>query len=87
MKERERATPRYIDGVAYFIDFVVKNGGGEEKFSCPCNKCENGRLLDIKDIHFHLLRHGILQSYTIWCFHGEKDSTNVNLEPTMENIE
>ena len=22
MKERERATPRYIDGVAYFIDFL-----------------------------------------------------------------
>ncbi|KAM7485936.1 hypothetical protein LguiA_001945 [Lonicera macranthoides] len=82
MKERDRGKSQYIKGVAEFLSFIVENGGGEEKFSCPCNKCENGRLLEIKDIHFHLLRYGILQSYTFWHFHGEKESTNVETNTT-----
>ena len=27
------------------------------------------------------------QSYTFWCFHGEKESSNVKVEPTTENVE
>ncbi|KAM7507894.1 hypothetical protein LguiA_018347 [Lonicera macranthoides] len=86
MKERERGNARYIEGIANFMDFVAKNGGGGDMFSCPCTKCENGRLLKIEDIHFYLLQNGMLQSYTFWRFHGEKESSNVKVEPIIENV-
>ncbi|GJX21612.1 tetratricopeptide-like helical domain, DYW domain protein [Tanacetum coccineum] len=38
---------------------------------CPCLRCCNDELLEVEEVHDHLLRYGFLPGYTIWTIHGE----------------
>ncbi|XP_026419922.1 uncharacterized protein LOC113315893 [Papaver somniferum] len=68
-----RKYSQYIRGVGLFIEFVHKYGGDSSLFSCPCRHCKNSKGLEpLSEISFHLLRHGIDLTYTVWCFHGER---------------
>ena len=72
MNESNRRNKEYVEGVINFVKFVAENGGNKEKYSCPCTRCKNEDTFELKEIHYHLLRYGIDQSYTVWCFHGER---------------
>ena len=36
MRESDRRTDKYVEGVQKFIEFVVENGGNKEIYLCPC---------------------------------------------------
>ncbi|KAK1372821.1 hypothetical protein POM88_029014 [Heracleum sosnowskyi] len=40
---------------------------------CPCRNCGNGTYKKPSTVKLDLYRHGIMQWYTIWDCHGEKD--------------
>ncbi|XP_026377784.1 uncharacterized protein LOC113272093 [Papaver somniferum] len=67
-----RKSSQYIRGVGLFIEFVHKYGGESTLFLRPCRRCKNSKGLEsLSKISFHLLRHGIDLTYTLWRFHGE----------------
>ncbi|XP_026450963.1 uncharacterized protein LOC113351129 [Papaver somniferum] len=67
-----RRSSQYIRGVGLFIEFVHKYGGDSLLFLCSCRRCKNSKGLEpLSEISFHLLRHGIDLTYTVWRFHGE----------------
>ncbi|XP_026451749.1 uncharacterized protein LOC113352093 [Papaver somniferum] len=64
---------QYIEGVRSFIEFINRNDGGNTLFSCPCSRCKNGKGLGpLSEISLHLLKYGIISTYTTWRFHGQK---------------
>ncbi|XP_026453753.1 uncharacterized protein LOC113355176 [Papaver somniferum] len=88
---------QYIEGVRSFIEFVNRNGGGNTLFSCPCSRCKNCKGLGpLSEISLHLLKYGILYTYTTWRFHGEKlevaarshvdNTSNGDVAENVENI-
>ena len=46
---------------------------GRERTICPCNSCQNKLLQDDNVVQSHLIRHGFVENYTVWKFHGEAD--------------
>ncbi|GJT78566.1 hypothetical protein Tco_1045291 [Tanacetum coccineum] len=60
----------YRKGVESFIDFArARDIRGS--IICPCLRCCNDELLEVEEVHDHLLRYGFLPGYTIWTIHGE----------------
>ncbi|GJZ92640.1 tetratricopeptide-like helical domain, DYW domain protein [Tanacetum coccineum] len=60
----------YRKGVEPFIDFArARDIRGS--IICPCLRCCNDELLEVEEVHDHLLRYGFLPGYTIWTIHGE----------------
>lgn len=83
IKDFDRRTSRYLEGVNNFEEFVVKNSDGNTLFSCPCKYCKDGKgLKPLDDISYHLLSKGIDPSYTIWHFHGENLVAEKEKPPT-----
>ena len=72
INESDLRSTYYIDGVQKFISFVEENGGKKGLYLCPCTRCKNMKTIKLDEINFHLLRRGIIQSYTVWYFHGGK---------------
>lgn len=55
-------------------------------FSCPCKRCKNGKgKFPLKEISFHLLKNGIVPTYTMWRFHGER-SVGDKVRDVAENV-
>jgi hypothetical protein len=46
---------------------------GRERTYCPCSICKNNLLHEDGVVQSHLIRHGFIENYTIWKFHGEGD--------------
>ena len=99
MMESDRRTTQYVEGVRKFIESVVENGGNKKIYSCPCTQCKNMKTkIKLDDIHYHMLRWEIVQSYTVWRFHGEEStekqkksvsqviSTDESEHPRMEDL-
>ncbi|XP_026383727.1 uncharacterized protein LOC113279240 [Papaver somniferum] len=58
-------------------------------FSCPCKRCKNGRgKFPLKEISYHLLKNGIVPTYTMRRFHGERSVRAVaeNVGNMAENV-
>ncbi|KAI3922058.1 hypothetical protein MKX01_005747 [Papaver californicum] len=52
----------------------MSSGGGGTLFSCPYKRCINGKgPLLLGKISFHLLKHEISSSYTMWRIHGDSE--------------
>ncbi|GKC56506.1 hypothetical protein Tco_1084104 [Tanacetum coccineum] len=60
----------YRKGVESFIEFA-RARGIRGSIICPCLRCCNDELLEVEEVHDHLLRYGFLPGYTIWTIHGE----------------
>lgn len=85
-KESYRRTTWYVEGVHKFIDFTMENGGNKEKYSYPFTHCKNIKMkIKLDDIHYHLFRKRIVQSYTVWRFHG-KESAGKQKQPVSQAI-
>jgi hypothetical protein len=45
--------------------------GGHREASCPCSRCENGRMLLEYEMFAHLAKKGFMSSYLLWHQHRE----------------
>jgi hypothetical protein len=45
--------------------------GGRREVSCPCGRCENGRMLSEYEMSAHLVKNGFMSNYLLWHQHGE----------------
>ncbi|KAK1380968.1 hypothetical protein POM88_027712 [Heracleum sosnowskyi] len=73
--EAKYLTDEYKIGVDNFIHFAIDHLREEDSglMRCPCRNCGNGTYKKPSTVKLDLYRHGIMQWYTIWDCHGEKD--------------
>jgi hypothetical protein len=45
--------------------------GGHREASCPCNRCENKRMLSEYEMSAYLAIKGFMSSYLLWHQHGQ----------------
>ncbi|XP_074383286.1 uncharacterized protein LOC141724892 [Apium graveolens] len=73
--EAKYLTEDYKNGVDNFIKFAIENLDPEDNglIRCPCKNCGNEYYKYPSTVKVDLYRHGIMQWYTRWDCHGEKD--------------
>ncbi|KAK1354367.1 hypothetical protein POM88_047623 [Heracleum sosnowskyi] len=73
--EAKYLTKEYKSGVDNFIKFAIYNLQEEDNglIRCPCKECKNKYYKNPSAVKVDLYRHGIMQWYTRWDCHGEKD--------------
>ena len=81
-----RLSQQYFDGVMAFINFAITVMNRKGEILCPCTKCVNYYLQKPQIVQIHLLRHGIMQTYTIWDEHGESHTMNESFEMTDNEV-
>ena len=72
-----RMSKEYQDGVEEFIEFSMRHSEDKKTTRCPCKKCCNVAVLTLEEVQDHLMIHGIMSSYKIWFFHGERAPNQV----------
>nr|XP_017225037.1 PREDICTED: uncharacterized protein LOC108201255 [Daucus carota subsp. sativus] len=74
-------TEEYKNGVDSFLKFACDNLKDEDEglIRCPCQKCKNRYFKDPSGVKVDLYLHGIMQWYTKWELHGEKDMPRVEV--------
>ena len=72
-----RGDPRFEEGVWSFCEFVQENRTSMMGLHmCPCKKCLLKKYrLTVEQMYAHLLRNGMMRSYTNWVYHGEASDT------------
>ncbi|XP_076925784.1 uncharacterized protein LOC143588741 [Bidens hawaiensis] len=86
MYRRDRTDAVYMIGVQGFLKTTETHRVNVEAQSifCPCAVCKNFQTHDIKEIKFHLLKHGFRPRYTCWSKHGEsiddRSTSLINLD-------
>ncbi|XP_057987583.1 uncharacterized protein LOC131171464 [Hevea brasiliensis] len=82
-----RKDPRYIHGVKGFLTYTFRHESIEDAIPCPCLKCRNVNYKQKFEVRYHLLKHGMLKSYTIWYFHGESlnEDVDINDDPIVND--
>ena len=92
MYKISRATHEYIDGVNRFIESAEKNLKKEDRITCPCEDCFNLQKHPSAIVRDHLIRHGFMDNYTKWIWHGEgihsgkRKTSAENYESTGDSI-
>ncbi|KAL8107170.1 hypothetical protein AgCh_023832 [Apium graveolens] len=73
--EAKYLTEDYKNGVDNFIKFAIENLDPEDNglIRCPCKNYGNEYYKYPSTVKVDLYRHGIMQWYTRWDCHGEKD--------------
>lgn len=72
---KQRLYPKYLKGMADFIEFAYTNQNSESKIYCPCQRCGN-IYYEAKDIvSAHLVENEFSSKYMTWTLHWET-STN-----------
>ncbi|KAK1393796.1 hypothetical protein POM88_012852 [Heracleum sosnowskyi] len=73
--ESKYLTEEYKNGVDSFLKFAIDRLKDEDEglIRCPCQKCGNEYYKDPSDVRLDLYLHGIMQWYTRWDLHGEKE--------------
>ncbi|KAL8135215.1 hypothetical protein AgCh_010036 [Apium graveolens] len=83
---RNNITEEYKHGVQNFINFAMKGKvDSMGRIRCPCNECGNTWRKLPDNVTYDLYRHGIMESYTKWVFHGEKRRSGVEAETSLGN--
>ncbi|KAK9286836.1 hypothetical protein L1049_015241 [Liquidambar formosana] len=68
-----RACDAYDKGVMEFLDFAFKHiRDSDNKIRCPYINCNNIVRKTRDEVHYDLLRKGIVGTYTTWYYHGER---------------
>ena len=67
-----RCADDYLDGINQFIDFAIANNRGATQIRCPCRKCNNLMIEYFETVRYHLVRNGMMETYTTWNHHGEE---------------
>ncbi|KAK1397556.1 hypothetical protein POM88_007696 [Heracleum sosnowskyi] len=73
--ESKYLTEEYKNGVDSFLKFAIDRLKDEDEglIRCPCQKCGNEYYKDPSDVRLDLYLHGIMQWYTRWDLHGDKE--------------
>ncbi|CAL2227869.1 unnamed protein product [Prunus armeniaca] len=67
-----RCADEYLDGIEDFIEFARRHNLGATRIRCPCRRCNNTLWETIENVGFHLVRNGMIETYSIWNLHGEQ---------------
>ena len=67
-----RCVVEYLDGIDEFIEFATTHNLGSTHIRCPCKRCNNSMWETFENARFHLVRNGMMETYTTWYHHGEQ---------------
>ncbi|KAI5344596.1 hypothetical protein L3X38_012473 [Prunus dulcis] len=85
-----RCSDEYLDGIEDFIEFARRQNPGATRIRCPCRSCNNTLWETIENVGFHLVRNGMIETYSIWNLHGEQldhaSSSNATRIDSVEPI-
>ncbi|CAL2230516.1 unnamed protein product [Prunus armeniaca] len=87
-----RCANEYLDGIEDFIEFTRRHNPGATRIHCPCRRCNNTLWETIENVGFHLVRNGMIETYSIWNLYEEQlehasssNATRVdNVEPIVD---
>ncbi|KAI5339109.1 hypothetical protein L3X38_018381 [Prunus dulcis] len=83
-----RCADEYLDGIEDFIEFARRHNPGATRIRCPCRRCNNTLFESIETVGFHLVRNGMIETYSIWNLHGEQvDHASSSNSPRVDNVE
>ncbi|KAI5354967.1 hypothetical protein L3X38_007862 [Prunus dulcis] len=83
-----RCADEYLDGIEDFIEFARRQNPGATRIRCPCRRCNNTLFETIENVGFHLVRNGMIETYSIWNLHGEQvDHASSSNAPRVDNVE
>ncbi|KAI5339055.1 hypothetical protein L3X38_018327 [Prunus dulcis] len=83
-----RCADEYLDGIEDFIEFARRQNPGATRIRCPCRRCNNTLWETIENVGFHLVRNGMIETYSIWNLHGEQvDHASSSNAPRVDNVE
>ncbi|CAL9012897.1 unnamed protein product [Prunus brigantina] len=81
-----RCADEYLDGIQDFIEFARRHNPGATRIRCPCRRCNNTLWETIENVGFHLVRNGMIETYSIWNLHGEQvdHASSSNVETIVD---
>ncbi|CAL9017711.1 unnamed protein product, partial [Prunus brigantina] len=83
-----RCADEYLDGIEDFIAFARAHNPGATRIRCPCRRCNNTLWETIENVQFHLVRNGMIETYSTWTYHGEQLDIGSSSRATgVENVE
>ncbi|CAL9017719.1 unnamed protein product, partial [Prunus brigantina] len=83
-----RCADEYLDGIEDFIEFARRHNPGANRIRCPCKRCNNTLWETIENVGFHLVRNGMIETYSIWHLHGEQlDNASSSNATRVDNVE
>ncbi|XP_074323310.1 uncharacterized protein LOC141660243 [Apium graveolens] len=79
--ESKYLTEEYKAGVDRFIEFAIEHSEKEDNglIKCQCRDCGNKYFKKPSTVKNDLYRYGIMQWYTTWDCHGEKNISQVEV--------
>ncbi|KAI5333401.1 hypothetical protein L3X38_023532 [Prunus dulcis] len=83
-----RCADEYLDGIEEFIEFARRHNPSATRIRCPCRRCNNTFWETIENVGFHLVRNGMIETYSIWNLHSEQvDHASSSNAPRVDNVE
>ncbi|CAL9025555.1 unnamed protein product [Prunus brigantina] len=83
-----RCADEYLDGIEDFIEFARRHNPGATRIRCPCRRCNNTLWETTENVEFHLVRNGMIETYSIWNLHGEQlDHASSSNATRVDNVE
>ncbi|KAI5323747.1 hypothetical protein L3X38_032819 [Prunus dulcis] len=83
-----RCAYEYLDGMEDFIEFARRHNPGATRIRCPCRRCNNTLWETIENVGFHLVRNGMIETYSICNLHGEQlDHASSSNATRMDSVE
>ncbi|BBN68084.1 hypothetical protein Prudu_274S000500 [Prunus dulcis] len=77
-----RCSDEYLDGIE------GRHNPGATRIRCPCRRCNNTLWETIENVGFHLVRNGMIETYSIWNLHGEQlDHASSSNATRMDSVE
>ncbi|XP_073120575.1 uncharacterized protein [Henckelia pumila] len=64
----------YEVGVESFLQFAMQNANDPNEIPCPCTRCGNLQMKDVRTIRAHLCSNGMDLTYHTWIWHGERST-------------
>ncbi|XP_021833402.1 uncharacterized protein LOC110773205 [Prunus avium] len=83
-----KCADEYLDGIEDFIDFARTHNPGATRIRCSCRRCNNMLWETIEHVRFHLVRNGVIETYSTWNHHGEQlDIASSSRATRVDNVE
>ncbi|CAN6559926.1 unnamed protein product [Malus baccata var. baccata] len=83
-----RCVVEYLDGIDEFVEFATTHSLGSTHIRCPCRRCNNSMWETFENVRFHLVRNGMMETYTTWYHHGERlDQASSSYVTRVETVE
>ncbi|XP_028956415.1 uncharacterized protein [Malus domestica] len=88
IQNHNRCDVQYLDGLDKFTEFATRHNPGSTHIRCPCRRCNNSMWETFENVRFHLVRNGMMETYTTWYHHGERlDQASSSYVTQVETVE